>query len=165
MKMKLIALLIVVTTVFAVQVHAQFRQLPSEEPSAAGSFVHPPSADSWLGFFNPENLTMHQSYSMSYSAFGSQGLALGRFTNSMEYKINDKLNLRADVSLQHSPYSTFDRALQNSMTGIFLDRAELIYKPADNMFLRISYRQVPAYYGYNSPYMMGYPGLFDDEWR
>jgi hypothetical protein len=158
MKTRLIAVLFAVIAVCAVQASAQFKQRPSDEPSAAGSFVHPPTSDAWLGFFNPENFTMHQSYSMSYSAFGSQGIALGRFTNSMEYKFSDKIDVRAAVSLQHSPYSTFDKGLQNSLTGIYLDRAEINYRPTENMLLRVSYRQLPYYYGYYSPFMMGYSG-------
>ena len=166
MKTRLIAVLFAVIAVCAVQASAQFKQRPSDEPSAAGSFVHPPTSDAWLGFFNPENFTMHQSYSMSYSAFGSQGIALGRFTNSMEYKFSDKIDVRAAVSLQHSPYSTFDKSLQNSLTGIYLDRAEINYRPTENMLLRVSYRQMPYYYGnyYGnySPFMMGYSG-YDNE--
>ncbi|MGE5316241.1 MAG: hypothetical protein ACM3Q4_16220 [Acidobacteriota bacterium] len=145
------------------QADAQFRK--AEEVSPAQSFVHPPTSEAWLGFFNPENFTMRQSYSMSYSAFGRQGIALGRYTNSMMYKFSDKLDARVDVSLQHSPYSTLDKRLQSNLTGIFIDRAELNYKPADNMFLRVSFRQVPySYYGYGyeSPYSMGYPGFFDE---
>jgi hypothetical protein len=144
------------------QANAQFRRDASDEPSAAQSFVHPPSSDAWLGFFNPENFTMRQSYSMSYSAFGSQGIALGRYTNSMMYKFTDKLDARVDVSLQHSPYSTLDSRLQSSLTGIFIDRAELNYRPADNMFLSVSFRKMPYYYGYDSPSMMGYPGFFNE---
>ena len=161
MKTMTIAVLIALTAACMVQADAQFRQRPSDEPSAAGSFVHPPTSDAWLGFFNPENFSMHQSYSMSYSAFGSQGIALGRYTNTMDYKFTDKLDARVAVSLQHSPYSTFDKSLQNSFTGVFLDRAEINYRPSENTMLRISFRQMPAYYGYYSPFMMGYSG-YDD---
>jgi hypothetical protein len=162
MKTTLYAVLFAVSAIAASQADAQFRQRTSDEPSAAESFVHPPTTDAWLGFFNPENFSMHQSYSMSYSAFASQGVALGRYTNTMDYKFSDKLDARVAVSLQHSPYSTLDKGMMNSLTGIFLDRAEINYKPTDNMFLRISYRQVPAYYGYYSPFMMGYQG-YDNE--
>ena len=164
MKINIIAALLVATFACTVQAGAQFRQRPSDEPSAAGSFVHPATADAWLGFFNPENFTMQHSYSMSYSAMGSQGIALGRYTNSMQYKFSDKLDARVAVSMQHSPYSSFDQRLQSSLTGIFVDRAEINYRPTDNTLLRISYRQLPAYYGYNgmygynSPFMMGYSG-------
>jgi hypothetical protein len=162
MKRNIAVMAAMVALLCATQADAQFRKGASEEPSAAQSFVHPPASDAWLGFFNPENFTMRQSYSMSYSAFGSQGIALGRYTNSMMYKFTDKLDARVDVSLQHSPYSTLDRRLQNNFTGIFLDRAELNYRPTDNTFLRVSFQKLPYYYGYYSPSMMGYPGFFDE---
>lgn len=155
MKMTLIAAMLAVTCVCAVQADAQFRMRPSDEPSAAGSFVHPPTSEAWLGFFNPDNFTMRHSYSMSYSAFGSQGVALGRYTNTMEYKISDKLDVRAAVSMQHSPYNTFDKSMQSGLNGLMLDRAELNYRPTENMFVRVSFRQIPNYYGYN-----GYNGYY-----
>ena len=158
MKTTLCASFFIIAACLAVRADAQFRQRPADEPSAAESFVHPPTSEAWLGFFNPENFTMHHSYSMSYSAFGSQGIALGRYTNSMEYKFSDKLDAHVAVSMQQSPYSTFDKGLTNSLTGIFLDRAEINYRPTDNTFLRVSFRQVPYYYGYNSPFMMGSSG-------
>lgn len=158
-----IAIVTVMLTVLGLtRADAQFRRDASDEPTAAQSFVHPASSDAWLGFFNPENFTMRQSYSMSYSAFGSQGIALGRYTNSMMYKFNDKLDARVDVSLQHSPYSTLDSKLQSSLTGIFLDRAELNYRPTNNMFLRVSFNKMPYYYGYGYPSLMGYPGYLDE---
>lgn len=158
MKKFIIVACISVMTIMEGQADAQFRQRPGNEPSAAGSFVHPPSSDAWLGLINPENFTMQHSYSMSYSAFGAQGVALGRYTNTMDYKFSDKLDARAAVSFQHSPYSTFDKGMQKSLTGIFLDRAEINYRPTENTLLRVSFRQMPNYYGYGSPFMMGYPG-------
>lgn len=172
MNKRVLLAMIAVVALGAMQTYAQFRVRQSDEPSAAGSFVHPPTSEAWLGFFNPENFTMHHSYSMSYSAFGNQGIALGRYTNTMEYKIADNLDVRAAISMQHSPYNTFDKSMQNGLNGIFLDRAEINYKPAENMFVRVSFRQIPNYYGYNgynrygaynSPFMMGYSGYdYDD---
>ena len=139
---------------------AQFKDnVPEEQPSVTSSFIHP-SSSALFGFFNPDSLHMRQSYSMSYSTMGGQGIALGRFTNSMMYRLSNSLDLQADVSLQHSPYSTLDRGLQNSLNGIFLDRAELNYRPTQNMLLQISYRQLPwNSFGFYSPY---YRGLFDE---
>jgi len=91
-------------------------------------------------------------------------LSLGMYTNSMMYKLSSKLDVQADVSLQTSPYSSFGQRLQSSLTGIFLNRAEVNYRPSDNMLLRVSYQKLP--YGFNSmfsPYASFYQGMGNGE--
>ncbi|HTX19825.1 MAG TPA: hypothetical protein VMG34_14310, partial [Bacteroidota bacterium] len=69
------------------------------------------------------------------------------------YKFSNSLDAQVDVSLQHSPYSTFDQRLQSSLTGVFLNRAAIDYRPSDNMLLRLSYEKVPfGLYNMVGPY-------------
>ncbi len=141
-------------------VSAQFKDQGNADPSIHDALFHPASSSDWFGFFNPENFTMRQSYSMSYMAIGGQGIALGRYTNSMMYKFSNSLDARVDVSLQHSPYSTLGSGFQNSLNGIYLDRAQLDYRPSDKILLQLSYQQVPwGYYGFYSPYRGLFSGL------
>ncbi len=139
---------------------AQFKDRGSADQSVHDALFHPPSSSDWFGFFNPENFTMRQSYSMSYSSIGGQGIALGRYTNSMMYKFSNSLDARVDVSLQHSPYSTLGSSFQNSLNGIYLDRAQLDYRPSDKILLQLSYQQIPwGYYGFYSPYRGLFSGI------
>ncbi len=159
-----VGILIVGSSLFLHDGIAQFKRTQAEEPKVSDSFIRPSSASEWFDFFNPENFKMRQSYSMSYSSMGGQGLALGTYTNSLQYKFSNALDARVDVSLQHSPYSTLDRRVQNSLSGVFLNRAEINYRPADNMVLRISYQQVPfGLYGMYSPYAGFYHGMENHE--
>jgi hypothetical protein len=91
---------------------------------------------------------------MSYSSFGSHGLALGVYTNSMFYNINENLNLQADVSLVHSPYSSFGQDFQNNINGLYLSRAAINYSPWKDFHINIQYRNIP------SPYFQGYNNRF-----
>ena len=143
---------------------AQFKRTAEDEPKVSDSFIRPGTDSDWLGFFNPDNFKMRQSYSMSYMTMGHQGLALGMYTNSMMYKFSNKVDARVDVSLQNSPYSSFDQRLQSSLSGAFLNRAEINYRPSDNMLLRVSYQKVPlGLYGLYPPYAGMYHGLENDE--
>jgi hypothetical protein len=162
MKKLLFVLLVLVFVAGTYQANAQFKDAVSEEqPSVTSSFIHPAASSALFGFFNPDSLHMNQSYSMSYSAIGGQGIALGRFTNSMLYRISNSLDVQADVSLQHSPYNTLDKSFQSGLNGIFLDRAEINYRPTQNMLFQISYRQVPYNdFGFYSPNY--YRGLFGE---
>ncbi|HTR81272.1 MAG TPA: hypothetical protein VMM58_06535 [Bacteroidota bacterium] len=133
--------------------NAQFKRSTNEEANVSDSFIRPQTNSDFLGFFNPNNFTMNQSYSMSYATAGGQGLALAAYTNSMLYKFSHQVDARVDITLQHSPYSTFDQRLQNSLSGVFLNRAEVNYRPSDNLLFRISYEKMPyGFYGMYPPY-------------
>lgn len=139
---------------------AQFKQKPSEEPRVSDSFIQPQSASDWFNLFNPNNFQMRHSYSASYAMSGGYGLALQRYTNSMLYQFAPNLNARVDISLQNSPYSTFDYRLQNQFNKLYLSNAEINYRPWDNTQIRLSYRQIPwDYYGYYRPFGGMFSGL------
>lgn len=134
---------------------AQFKTTVRSEPSVSESLVRQDNGGLLFGWFDPGKLTMRQSYSLSYQSFGSQGLALGVYTNSLAYQISDPLSLQMDVSVMHSPYNSFGDKFGKSLSGIYLSRAELRYKPSENTLFQIQFRQLPAsmlYSGYRNSY-------------
>jgi hypothetical protein len=141
---------------------AQFKPKAGEQPRVSDSFIQPQSSSDWFNLFNPNNFQMRHSYSASYSMGGGQGIALQRYTNSMMYQFLPNLDARVDLSLQNSPYSTFDYKLQNQFSKAYVSRVELNYHPADNMVIRLQYRELPySYYGngYNRPFGGMFSGL------
>ncbi|MCF6269914.1 MAG: hypothetical protein L3J41_09395 [Melioribacteraceae bacterium] len=103
-------------------------------------------------FLNPNNFKMNHSVGMSYSAFGSSGVALSTYTNSMAFRLTENLNFQVDASLVASPYSSFGKAHQNEINGIYITRAQLNYKISENSNLMIQYiNPAPGMY-YNSYY-------------
>jgi hypothetical protein len=106
-----------------------------------------------LGWFNPEKFHMSHSFNLSYQTFGSQGISLGTYTNSMIYEIASNLNARADVSLSYSPYSSFSTLnKKNDLSSVYLSRAQLDYHPWDNVSVQLQYRQLPYVSSYYSPF-------------
>lgn len=132
----------------------QFKSQTEEKPRVAESMIRPESSSNFLGFFNPTNFMMRHSYSFSYMLLSGRSVGVGMYTNSMFYKISDPLDVRLDVSIMHSPFSSFGKQFQNDLNKLFINRAEINYRPLDNMFIQLQYRQVPfSYYGnYYSPY-------------
>lgn len=122
------------------------------------------SAGSLFGFLNSENFSMHHSLSMSYSAFAGEGVALGMYTNSMMYRFSEDLNVQLDASIVHSPYSSFGKEFQNDLSGIYISRAALNYKPWKDFRVTLQYNQYPGSY-YYSPfsnyYNRGFYGSYD----
>lgn len=136
---------------------AQFKAKTSEQPNVSESLIRSDDNGLLFGWFDPGKLKMSQSFSMSYQTFGQNGIALGVYTNSLSYQVSDPLSVQMDVSLMHSPYNTFGDKLGKSLSGIYLSRAELNYKPSENTLFQIQFRQLPAslYYG-----GYGYGGMF-----
>jgi len=141
-------------------------QQATEKPNVYDSMVKPADISNLIfGFFNPDNFQMRHSYSLSYYSIGGRGIALGVYTNSMLYRISNPLTLRVDWSLTYSPFSSFGKQFQNDLSGLFLNRAELDYRPSKNFRINLQFRQLPG--GYYSPYYYNplYRGFYDDdEW-
>ncbi len=148
--------LLLILFVFAVSAsNAQFRDEANQKPDIRSGIVKNNSFGSLLGFINPDNFSMHHSFGLSFSSFGGNGnMALGVYTNSMAYKFSDRLNLETDISLVNTPYNSYGPEFSKQINGVYISRAQLTFKPTDNMNIIIQYRNVPG--GYYSQY--GYGG-------
>jgi opacity protein-like surface antigen len=133
---------------------AQLKSLDEQPVSASQSLVHPAtSISSFLGLLNSDNFMMRHNFSLSYLSSGGDGISMASYTNSMFYRIADPLNLRLDLTLQGSPFGGSGTLSQGNFSKLYISRAQLNYKPADNMFLRLEYNQIPFGYlpgGYSS---------------
>lgn len=130
--------------------NAQFKDNNIFKPGVKDGLVNDDS-QFLFGLFNSNNFSMNHSYSLSYSSFGSNGLALGVYTNSMLFKLSTDMNFQVDASLVHSPYNSFGKNFQNNLNGFYISRAQFNYKPYKNFSLSIQYRNFPTYnsiYGY-----------------
>jgi len=150
--------LFLIIFVFAVSLaNAQFKDDPNNQTDIKSGMLKNNSFNtfgSFLGFINPDNFSMHHTFDLSYSTLGgSNGMALGVYTNSMAYKFSDKLDIQTDISIVNSPYNTFGKDFSKQINGVYLSRAQLSYKPTDNMRIIVEYRNVPG--GYYSPYGFG----------
>jgi len=158
--------LIILTTLISISVSAQFKDTGFETEKPENGIIDN-SSNSILGFINPANFTMRHSLGLSYSTMGSYGgTSIATYTNSMMYKFSDNMNLQLDASIVASPYSSFGTDYQNAIQGIYISRAALNYKPWDDVFISIQYRNMPNYYydpfnrygSYGSSYYDGFFG-------
>ena len=120
----------------------QFKSQVQQEPPAANAIMRQDDGPALFGWFDPSRFSMQQSVSFSYLTMGSQGMSLGMYTNSMMYQFSDKVNARADVSLMYSPFNStgLPGAKNNNLSNIFLSRAEVNYRPWDNVIVQLQYR-------------------------
>ncbi len=141
---------------------AQFKSQLGTEGRVSDGVAPADQPSMILGFFDPEKFHMHHSFSLSYQTMGGEGMSLGTYTNSMSYDFTDRLNARADVSFMYSPYNSFSgigTKGKNDLSSLFLSRAEVNYKPWDNVIMQVQFRQVPfggyLYSPYYDPWYMG----------
>lgn len=151
--MKKLAVLLIFT--FSTAGYTQFRE-PGFPTTHISDGLIDNNSGSLFGFLNSENFFMKHSFSLSYSAFGGEGFSLGVYTNSMFYKFNNNLNAQLDVSLVQSPYSTLGKDFQKNISGFYISRAAVNYKPWNDVLISLQYRQLPYNY-YNS-----YWGFYGD---
>ena len=145
--------------------NGQFKSQEPSSPSVAHTLVRPTTSISdLLGWFNPDNFMMRHNFSFQYMSAGGYGLSLATYTNSMFYKIADPLDVRFDISLQGSPFGQYGIAQQNDFSRLFLSRAELNYRPWENVSIRLQYRQIPfGGFGFYSPFYYPSNTRFGDE--
>lgn len=163
MKLKII---LIITFVSAGLVLGQFKNQITKDRNVGDVMVSNNQSNLLLGFLNLNNFRMFHQYNLSFTTFGGNSLALGVYTNSMFYKISDPLDVQLDVSIMHSPYSSFGKQFQNDLSGIFISKAALNWRPSDDFFLSIQYRNIPYNYGFYNPFYR-YSGFrdfrYDDE--
>ena len=147
--------------IFSAAAMCQFRSQPDARSSVDESLIRPDDGGLLFGWFDPSRLTMHNSYTLSYTTSGGKGYSLGDLTSSIAYKISDPLSVQFDVSLLHSPYNNLGGNFANNISGIYLTRAELDYRPSKNMFLQIQYQQLPAMYWLNNYDRFGFMPSYD----
>lgn len=140
--------------VFSGVLFSQYKEDANKPVDFSVNFSEDTGPSLLLGFINPNNFSMRHSFSMSYSSFGNQGIALGVYTNRMQYNFNDDLSIEADVSFVNSPYSTFGDQFAKQINGIYLTRAQLNYKISENSKIVLQFNQVPS--GFYNPYNSSY---------
>lgn len=141
------------------KVEAQFKGSSELKPSVSESMIRPGGDGLILGFFDPSRFSMRHNFSLSYTSFGNNSLSMGMYTNNLLYQFSDELNLQADVSFMHSPFNSFGKQFQNDLSGVYLTRAELNYRPSQNTLFTIQYRQLPPMYWLGNGYYRH--GFFD----
>lgn len=141
-------MMILFAVILSLNIYAQFKEPGFPTESIKDGIINH-SSGSLFGFLNSDNFTMRHSFNMSYSAFGNQGLALGVYTNSMMLKLTNNMNFQVDASIVQSPYSSFGKDFQNQLNGVYITRAAFNYKPWDDFFISIKYRNLPMAYHYS----------------
>lgn len=149
--MKRFLFVFLLATCFSTVAVAQFRGEEPVPPSVREGMQRQ-SPGGGLGFLNLDNLEMSHSLSVNYMSMGPQNVGMTMYTNSLRYRISEPLSVSADVSMMFTPFGTISRQARDDMSGIFLRRASIDYRPSKNFQMSLQYNRYP--YSYYNPYYM-----------
>jgi len=124
---------------------AQFKSQAEKDDRVSEGLIGPAEPQLLLGWFNPDKFHMRHSFDLSFTTLGDRSLSLGTYTNSMSYEFADNLVARTDLSLSYSPYNNLPtlNGKKNDLSSLYLSRAQLDYKPWDNVLVQFQYRSLP----------------------
>ena len=124
----------------------QFRGQEPRPPSLSEQ-VGPVSPSLLFGIIDPSRFSMSHTISMGYMSIGREGVGMSSYTNSIRYQVSDPLSVRADVAMMYSPFGSLSSKLNNSFSGIFLERAQIDYRPTKDFGISLQFRQLPPQAG------------------
>ncbi len=165
-------LLLVLSLMIALPVFGQAPYRDYKRPSTRETLRQPQIQSAGLGILDPSRISMDHSFGMGYSSMGGNGYSQGYYMNTISYRFNSPVMLRIRTGITNNPFSnTMAQPGQSSMAAMFNDAqlfggADLLWKPKDNVFIKLSFDRSPASmmghpggYGYapwSSPYFSGY---------
>jgi hypothetical protein len=159
--MKILGTTVLILLLFTTIAVTQFKSQPEARSSAGEALIRPDDGSLLFGWFDPSRLTIHNSYSISYTTSGGKGYSLGALTSNIGYQLSNSLSAQFDVSLLHSPFNNLGGNFANDISGIYLTRAELNYRPSKNLLFQIQYQQLPAMYWLNNYDRFGFMPRYD----
>lgn len=142
--MKTIAMVTVALVLSSVASWSQFKSKGESSPKVGESLFRTDDGGLLFGWFDPSRLDMHHSFSLSYASFGGKGISLGVYTNSLSYKFSEAWSLQTDISLVNSPFNSFGDKFGKDISGLYLSRAQLNYRPSEHTLFQIQFQQIPT---------------------
>ncbi len=158
--MKQLFIVLISVLLFTAFASAQFKS--NAETNVSQSLIRSTSGNALLGFLNLDNFSMRHSVGFNYMSFGGSSVSLASYTNSMNYKISNPLNMRVDFTLQGSPFGSQGFFAQDNLNKLYISRAELNYQPSKNFYIQVQYRELPMNYWGAYPFSP-YSSLWGDQ--
>jgi hypothetical protein len=122
--------------------------------AAAGQGLFGPAGTSYVnpgtsGLFSADRISMRQSFTTSYLSSGKQGVFTNLYTNTIGYRVSDKLQLQLGLGYRFTPSAAGQQAggrlgLQGNR-GMFLPSFSMRYQPTEAVMFQFQYQTVDPY--------------------
>jgi len=149
--------IVAIITVLLVLVNPGFSQYKSqvEELPSLEQAIRMPNPKDQTGFnlLDPNRFFMNQSYSLSMGFSGNQNASMGMYLNNMTYMFSKDLILNARLGFVHDPLQMGNNMTNTNMSENLIYGADILYRPMENMTLKLSIDKAPySRNSYYSPY-------------
>ncbi|MCB2198039.1 hypothetical protein KQI63_01450 [bacterium] len=155
--------------------YAQSPYRDTTTPSTRDILRQPINSSVSVGILDPSRINMSHSLGMGYSS-GGGGMSQGYYMNTLSYRFDAPVLLRLRTGVTNNPFASSAGMTQpgeSAMTQLFNNAeffggADILWKPADNVFLKVSVDKIPpGMYGYGyggHPGMFGYSSRYRPTW-
>ena len=106
------------------------------------------------GLLDPSRFSMHQSFSTSFMTSGKHSVFSNLYSNTINYKMADNLELQLDLAYRYTPSqlnknSGLYSATGSNNQGLFLPSFGMKYQPSNALTIEFQYQKMDPYgYGY-----------------
>lgn len=134
-----ILILLITTSNFA-----QYKSQVPETPTLEQAIRLPNSnSQTGLNLFDPNRFFMNQSYSFSMGFGGHGNQSMGMYLNNMSYIVSNNLIVNARLGFIHNPLQMGSPGLNPNISENLIYGADILYKPTENMQLRLRFDKTP----------------------
>jgi len=90
--------------------------------------------------FDMSKIHIDHSFSMNYSSTGTNSAFVNEYVAGINYRISDPMNLRLELGMSYTPYSTFSIPGEEEQAQVYLKSATFDYRPNNTFHLQIGYK-------------------------
>jgi hypothetical protein len=84
-------------------------------------------------------IKIDHSFSMNYSSSSTNSAFVNEYVAGINYRISEPMNLRMELGMSYTPYSTFSIPGEEQQAQAYLKSATFDYRPNQQFHLQIGY--------------------------
>ena len=89
--------------------------------------------------FDMSRIKIDHSFSMNYSSTGASSAFVNEYVAGINYRISEPMNLRMELGMSYTPYSTFTIPGEEQEAQVYLKSATFDYRPSKQFHIQIGY--------------------------
>ena len=89
--------------------------------------------------FDMSRIKVDHSFSMNYSSTGTSSAFVNEYVAGINYRISDPMNLRLELGMSYTPYSTFTIPGEEEEAQVYLKSATFDYRPNKQFHIQVGY--------------------------
>lgn len=89
--------------------------------------------------FDMSRIKIDHSFSMNYSSSGTNSTFVNEYVAGINYRISEPMNLRMELGMSYTPYSTLSAPGEEQQAQVYLKSATFDYRPSKQFHIQVGY--------------------------